>query len=332
MSTHTFHWGIIGTGNICRRMSQALASLPEAQLAAVGSRRQETADAFARDFGIDRAYDSYAGVFNDPRVEIVYIGTPHNLHHANAMEALEAGKHVLLEKPLCVNALEAREVFEKARAQKLFVLEAFWYRFHPIWDEVRSWLKEGRIGEVRHVQAVFGFAAKRDPESRLFNPQLAGGALLDLGCYPVNAISMAYGGEQPTGVFSKMIPAPTKVDLTSSTTFTYGDGDDGRIATFQCTLDLPLPPELVIFGTEGQIHLDAPFLNTETARVGGGSRYENVRVHAEAHPYAYQAIHLMERLRDGQLDSDILPLEESLNVMKTLDTIRAAWGLRYPFE
>jgi len=310
-------------------MSQALASMHTAEITAVGSRSQDSADKFAGEFSIPHAYDSYAGVFNDPKVEVVYIGTPHNLHHANTMEALEAGKHVLLEKPMAVNATEAKEIVDTARAKKLFVMEAFWYRFHPIWGEVRGWIKDGRIGEVRHATAVFGFKAKVDPEWRLFNPKLAGGALLDLGCYPVNAISMAYQGTEPIKVQSTMTPAETGVDLTSSTTMQY---EGGRMASFQCSLEIPMSPQLTIYGEEGRIQVGPTFLNTETATVGGSNNFETVRVHADAHPYAYQAIHLQELLREGRLESDIMPLDESLGVMKTLDTIRAAWGFRYPFE
>ncbi len=166
-------WGILGTGNIARQFARGLQTMPDAELIAVGSRRQETARAFAESFGARRAHSSYEALAADPEIEAVYVATPHTLHADNTLLCLEAGKAVLCEKPFALNALEAQRVIDAARAKKLFLMEAMWTRFFPLMTQLRELIREGRIGEVRLVQADFGFRGEVNPEHRLYNPSPA---------------------------------------------------------------------------------------------------------------------------------------------------------------
>lgn len=329
MSEHKFRWGIISTGNIAKQMARALAPLENAELAAVGSRSQASADAFAQEFNVPKAYDSYAGVFDDPGVEVVYIATPHHLHKANALEALEAGKHVLLEKPFTVNAPDAAEVIRVAREKKLFLMEAFWYRFQPAWGRVREWLQAGAIGEPQFVQANLGFRGNQDPESRLLNPKLAGGALLDVGVYPVNMASFAFGGEQPSKVSSTWHKAVTGVDESNVMSFDYGDG---RLASLGSSIGMGMSAHCVINGTKGSIFITPPNLKASTVTLQKKNKTEEITLPIEGNGYGYEATHVMAQLAEGKMESDLMPLDETLAVMKTLDVVRASWGLRYPFE
>jgi predicted dehydrogenase len=186
-------WGIAATGGIAASFAQALHETEGAELVAVCSRTQDRADAFAREHGIPRAHGSYEALAEDPEVDVVYVATPHSRHCNDAIRYLEAGKHVLCEKPLAVDQREAARMVATARANDRFLMEAIWSRFLPAYRELGRILAEGRIGEVRLVEADFGFAARFDPEHRLFAPELAGGAMLDLGIYPVQLAHLVLG-------------------------------------------------------------------------------------------------------------------------------------------
>ena len=190
-------WGILGTGAIAKQFVQALRFVPEAEVFAVGSRSRASAQEFADKKGIPRRHASYDDLASDPDVDVVYIATPHPFHAENATLCLEAGKAVLCEKPFCVNAAEAERVVGLARKKRLFIMEGMWTRFFPLMEEVRRLVSEGAIGEVRMLNVDFGFRADLDPASRLFDPKLGGGALLDVGVYCVSFASMILG--RPSG-------------------------------------------------------------------------------------------------------------------------------------
>ncbi len=192
-------WGILGTGRIAGNFAADLALLPDAELVAVGSRSEATAQSFAGRFGAPHAHGSYEALAADPAVEVIYIATPHPLHAENMKLCLRAGKAVLCEKPFTLNAREAEEVIALAREQKLFLMEAMWTRFLPAVVRARELIEQGAIGEVRLLLADFGFRAAFDPHHRLFDPQLGGGALLDLGVYCVSLASMLFGPPDPHG-------------------------------------------------------------------------------------------------------------------------------------
>jgi predicted dehydrogenase len=187
------HWGIIGTGKIAKEFATGLAVLPEAELVAVGSRTAESANRFANMFGVPHRHASYEALVNDSNVDVVYVATPHSLHKENSLLCLQAGKAVLCEKPFTINAAEAETVIRLAREKKLFLMEAMWTRFIPLVVKVRQLLADRVIGDVQMLVADLGFLVDFDPLHRLFAPQLGGGALLDLGVYPVSLASMIFG-------------------------------------------------------------------------------------------------------------------------------------------
>src|SRR5215813_12044980 len=185
-------WGILGAGSIANRLAEGVLVLPDAKLTAVGSRSQEKADAFADKYGIPNRHASYDALVNDPEVDVIYVATPHNFHKEHSILALNAGKHVLCEKPFTINECEAKEIVSVAQAKGLFVMEAMWTRFFPIMGKVRKLLKAGEIGEPYLLHADFGFKGTFNPEGRLYNPNLGGGALLDVGVYPISLASMIF--------------------------------------------------------------------------------------------------------------------------------------------
>ncbi len=351
-------WGILSTGSIARAFARGLAVLPDAELVAVGSRAQATADEFGRTFGVSHRHPSYEALAHDPDVDVIYVATPHVFHKENALLCLEAGKAVLCEKPFTLNAAEAREVIDFARERGLFLMEAMWTRFLPAIVQVRRWLAEGVIGEVRLLQADFGFRADWDPEGRLFNPELGGGALLDVGIYPVSFTSMVLG--KPEEIVALAHLGETGVDEQGAFLLGY---PEGRLAVLSAALRTQTPTEAVILGTEGQIRLAAPFYRTEQLTLvkpgiadavrqrspgwlieagrmlglnrlwkRGGRAGRTFPFPLQGNGYNYEAAEVMRCLRAGQLESEVMPLDETLSIMETLDEIRARWGLVYPAE
>ncbi|HTW06962.1 MAG TPA: Gfo/Idh/MocA family oxidoreductase [Acidimicrobiales bacterium] len=231
MEGSPLRWGILGTGGIARTFVADLRLGGSGVATAVGSRRQGSADGFADEFGIANRHASYESLVADPDVDVVYVATPHPMHHDNAILALRAGKHVLVEKPFTVNALEAREVVQVARENGRFAMEAMWTRFLPHVGVVRDWLARGLLGDIVTVTADHGQWFAEDPEFRLFAPGLGGGALLDLGVYPVSFASMVLG--TPSSIVSMSDPAFTGVDAQTSMLFGY---DSGAQAVLTCTL------------------------------------------------------------------------------------------------
>ncbi|HRF97425.1 MAG TPA: Gfo/Idh/MocA family oxidoreductase, partial [Aggregatilineales bacterium] len=222
-----------------------LKLVPEAQLVAVGSRSQASADEFGAQYDIPNRHATYEGLANDPNVDVIYIATPHGLHHQNSLLCLNAGKHVLCEKAFTINAQEAQEVITLAREKKLFIMDAIWTRFMPSMYEVRRILHEGLIGEVQFVNATFGFKPPYDPEARLFNPELGGGTLLDIGVYPIQLAFMVYG-EKPQEIISTAYMGQTGVDERTAIVFRYSGG---RLATMNTSFTLQMTNDATIYGT-----------------------------------------------------------------------------------
>jgi dihydrodiol dehydrogenase / D-xylose 1-dehydrogenase (NADP) len=322
-------WGILGPGKIAKVFVRELKKLPDARIAAVGSRSVKRAREFAKEWSVERAHGTYEELAADPDVDIVYIGTPHPFHKDNAILCLNNGKPVLCEKPFTINAREAREVIDLARGKKLFLMEAMWTRFLPAIAQVRKWIAEGAIGEPRMVVADFGFRAALNPEGRLFNLELGGGALLDVGVYAVSMASMAFGGAAPVEIRGSAHIGETGVDEQSGMLIRY---PEGRLAVLSCAVRTSTPQEASIFGTDGQIVLHSGFWCCKKATLKAGDREETSEVEFEGRGYDYQAAEAMRCLREGKLESAIMPLNESLTIMKTLDELRGQWGLTYPTE
>ena len=321
-------WGILGTGIMARLFASELAFLPDAELVAVGSRAGASADDFANEFGVPHRHASYDGLVRDPDVDVVFIATPHPLHKENSLLALEAGKAVLCEKPFTINASEAEAVIRLAREEKFFLMEAMYTRFVPAIVKMRQWLAGGVIGEVRALMAEYGIRADFDPKHRWFAPELGGGALLDLGIYPLSLASMVFGA--PARVTSMSHLGETGVDEQAAIILGY---DQGQLATMYTALRTETPMEAVILGTKGRIRLHAPLYSPAGLTLTlTGQEDQVVEMPFAGEGYSYQAAEVMRCLRAGELESDCMPLDETLAIMQTMDQIRAQWGLKYPTE
>jgi predicted dehydrogenase len=321
-------WGILGTGSIARQFVRGLTSLPQAEMLAVGSRSRASAQEFADKRNVPRRYASYDDLTSDPDVDVVYIATPHPFHAENATLCLEAGKAVLCEKPFCVNAAEAERVVELAREKGLFIMEGMWTRFFPLMEEVRRLVAEGAIGEVRMLNVDFGFRADPDPASRLFDQRLGGGALLDVGVYCVSFASMVLG--RPSGFVGLQHLGETGVDEQASVVLEH---EGGRLANLSIGIRTTTPQEATIMGTEAFVRIHAPWWRPTSMTISRpGTEDETVRVPVSGNGFNYEAAEVMRCLEAGKTESDVMPLDETISVMRTMDRIRAAWGLRYPGE
>ena len=321
-------WGILGTGSIAHKFATGLSFLSDAELVAVGSRNIERADQFANRFDIPNRHSSYESLVSDPNVDIIYVATPHNLHHENTQLCLESGKAVICEKPFAINADQATRMIESAQAEKLFLMEAMWTRYLPLMVELRTMLAENLIGEVRMLTADFGFRAGLNPEGRLFTPKLGGGALLDVGVYTVSLSSMIFGS--PTQVVSLAHLGETGVDEQAGIVLGHAQNE---LAILHTAIRTSTPQEAIIMGTQGRIRIHSPWWipNTMTIELSGKPP-ETTKVPYEGNGYHYEASEAMNCLRSNKLESDTMPLSETISIMQTLDQIRDQWGLKYPME
>ncbi|MCY4070457.1 MAG: Gfo/Idh/MocA family oxidoreductase [Chloroflexi bacterium] len=321
-------WGLIGLGLISRKFANGLAFAPDAEVYAVASRSQEKADAFGAEFGATKCYGSYEDLAKDPDVDVAYIGTPHNYHLAHTLLCLKAGRNVLCEKPFAVNAGEAKVMIDCAREKNLFLMDAFWTRFFPAMAKLRELLADKIIGDVMLVQADFGGRGPVLPEKRHFNPDLAGGALLDVGSYCLQFASMIYG-KQPLDIVSQVAIGETGVDELSVVVCKYSDYE---MATLTSAIRLGTPQEARIMGSKGYIAIPDFWHPSEFTVVLSGQAPETFRFDYEGEGFHFEAIEVGNCIRAGLTESAIYPLDETLAIMETLDRIRADWGLRYPFE
>ena len=321
-------WGILGPGTIAYKFATGLKAIPDAEITAVGSRALQRADTFADTFDVPHRHGNYVELANNSEVDVVYVATPHPFHKECAMLCLEAGKAVLCEKPLTVDAEQAEEMIACARVSKQFLMEAMWTRFIPVMVKVQEFLVDGVIGEPRMLTADFGncvVLSIENLESRLFTPELAGGALLDIGIYTVSLASMVFG--TPAKITSLAHIGETGVDEQAAILLGY---DSGAIASLSCAITTRTSHEARIFGTKGSIHIPN-FSRATTAMLEViGKDPVNIEIPFSENGYEYQAIEVINCLRAGKLESDVMPLDESLSVMKTMDTVRGQWGLVYP--
>jgi predicted dehydrogenase len=309
-------WGIIGTGGIARAFAADLALTDSGTVVAVGSRSLATAERF----GAGRPHGSYEALVNDPEVDAVYVATPHPMHHAAARLALEAGKPALVEKAFTMNAAEARDLVALARERGVFLMEAMWTRFLPHMAEIRRLLADGALGELVTVTADHGQWFAQDPAFRLFAPELGGGALLDLGVYPVSFASMVLGA--PERVVALATPAFTGVDGQTSILLGYAGGAQAAIT---CTSAAVSPTRAAVVGTEARIEIErrwygpAPF--TLIPRTGEPTRFEP---RLDGHGLRLEADEVARCLREGLLESPLMPLDESVSIMETMDAVLAS--------
>lgn len=321
-------WGIMGTGWIAEKFAADLKQVNTAELAAVGSRTSENAQKFAAEHAIPRSYGSYQELVLDSDVDVIYVATPHPFHKENVLTSLRAGKAVLCEKPFTVHSSELEELIQYARENKLFLMEAMWTRFLPSIQKVRQWLAEGKIGEVQLLKADFGFRTDWDPANRLLNPNLGGGALLDAGIYPISFASMVLG-TRPDKITSTAYIGSTGVDEQFSVLLSY---PNGKTAALNGAVRLNLNNDAYIYGTEGSIYIPN-FLMAKTASLFRDNQVvETYTDERSTDGYSFEAEEVSRCIQEGITESSIMPLDESLGIMKIIDEIRTQWELRYPFE
>ena len=318
-------WGIIGPGRIATAFAESLAAYTRQRIVAIGSRSADTALNFAKRFDGCDAVRSYEELVKHPAVDIVYVSTPHSFHHPCVMLALEAGKHVLVEKPFAINADQAREMVQTAQQKGLFLMEAMWPRFLPAFDSVRQILSEAILGEITSVVADLGEYFRPDPAYRLFSPELAGGALLDLGVYLVSLSSFLVG--TPSRVTAVGQFTSTGVDAQVCAILENGRG---ALSTLFTTLAAPTPTGAFIAGTKGTLRLDSPFYVpgriTITSLDRSIERTREFDVRTPAAGLCYEAAEAARRIAQGSTESPYLPLQESVAILETLDRIRGQFA------
>ena len=323
-----FRWGILGPGRIARQFAAAFAAVPEAEVAAVASRDQTRAEAFAAEHGIRQAYGDYDKLLADPGIDAIYIATPHHAHAAWARRCLAAGKPVLCEKPLTVNASEAAALVALAHEHGVFLMEAMWTRLQPAWRQVRGWLDEGAIGTVRVLTSSFGEVLPDVSHERWLDPAQAGGVLLDMGVYDLSMAQWVLGRE-PDRFDIQARHAGTGVDTQVAATLHYADG---ALSQFVCSFQAPLANDFHIAGSAGSIHVDAPFWCAPRVTLRRGDERLAVDTPHLANGYEHEIREAMRCIRAGAQESPAIPHADSLATMRLMDAMRERIGVRYPFE
>ena len=323
----TFNWGILGPGGIARAFATDLKTLAGHSVAAVGSRTLSNAEEFVSTFG-GKAYGSYEELVADESVDAIYVATPHPAHKENVIAALNAGKPVLCEKPFAVNAQEAQEMVAAAAANKVALMEAMWSRFLPHYAQVREIVASGILGKILTVHADHGQRLADQNIPRLVDPLLAGGALLDLGIYPVSFAHMILSN--PTKITASGVLTDRGVDGQTSMIFDYSSGAQAILNT---TMLEQTPCRAVVAGVNGWLEIDRVFYSPTSMRVslfdGTVKQYPNTYV---GHGIREQADEFKQLVLSGKQQSEILNWKDTVDIMKTLDTVRSQIGLRYPFE
>lgn len=320
-------WGILGAGFIAGKFVNAVAKHTASEVIAVGSRDLKRAQTFAAANGVPVAYSSYEALVADPEVDAIYVATPHSHHREHALLAIAAGKHVLIEKPITRNAAEAREIAVAAGGAKVFAMEAMWTRFLPHMVTLREILDSGEIGEVIHVHAEHGQYFPFDPQHRLYDPYLAGGALLDLGVYPLALAHDVLGA--PSRVLAMGALAETGVDGQVTLALDYGNRRQASVST---TLWALTGISASVIGTEGRVSFDGVFLRPTSISVHRRDGTVRSFDGTVRNGFQYQVAEVARCVTSGQLESGILPLSDSIAVLETIDEARLQVGVRYPGE
>jgi predicted dehydrogenase len=329
MSSNPIRWGIIGTGGIARKFASAVRAAPDSTLAAVSSRTREQADRFGDEFGIPGRHVGAESLAADGGVDAVYVATPHPWHMAGALASLDGGKAVLCEKPFAMNAAQAKRMVARARERDLFLMEAMWSLCFPAMARVRELLAAGAIGEVRLVEAHFCSRAPWNPAGRLLNRDLGGGALLDLGVYTLAFARMVMGGD-PAGVTGQAHIGETGVDEQFAAVLRYRNG---ALALLTSSQRAAMPHDAAIHGTDGHIRIPHMFWQPERLLVKRGAEEEaEILFEHRENGFDYEIAEATKCLRSGARESRIVPLDLTLSVARTMDALRAQWGLVYPGE
>lgn len=331
MTAENVRWGILATGGIAAAFTADLVDLPDADVVAVASRREDTAKAFADRFGIPRAYGDWESLARDEDVDVVYVATPHSTHRAAAGLCLANGRNVLCEKPFTLNVREAEELVALSREHGRFLMEAMWMYCNPVIRRLKALVEDGAVGEVRTVQADFGLAGPFPPSHRLRDPAQGGGALLDLGVYPVSFAQLLLG--EPADVTARAVLSDEGVDLQTGALLSW---EGGAIASVHCSIVGGTSNTAYVTGSQGRIDIPNGFFYPDrfVLHRDGKDPEEFVADPADGprNSFRHEAREVMRALRSGETESPVVPLDGTLAVMRTLDAVRAHIGVRYPGE
>lgn len=330
MKTQAVRWGIIGTGRIARAFAEGLWHTSNGRLCAIASRNEGSAKAFAEEWDINHAFGQYEELAHSDAVDAVYIATPHSSHAENSILCMNNQKAVLCEKPFAVNSMEVKRMIQASKENNVLLMEGMWSRFPPLMNKLREWLESGKLGDIRTLHADFGFLPKqRDPLSRLFNLELAGGSLLDLGIYPVSLASMILG--KPSSMQTLPNMGPTGVDEQAAWIFRY---PCGALAMLLSSLQCETRQEAFISGSLGNIRIHKQCWKPQkmTFTETNGVANETIEMPFKGNGFNYEAESFGNLFLEGKKESPIMSLSESLEIMSQLDQIRKEWNLIYPMD
>lgn len=321
-------WGILGAGNIARKFAQGLKGVENAVLYCVSSRNLEKADRFAKEFNIPKAFGSYEEMLDDEGLDVVYIATPHTFHMEHSIMSMDKGKSVLCEKPFAINQREVRQMIDGALKNDVFLMEAMWTRFLPVIKKVKEWVDQNLIGDIRIITADFGFRSSISEEGRLFNRQLGGGSLMDVGIYPISFASMFFG-TQPEEITCAAHMGETGVDEQIGIVLKYGKG---QIALLHSAIRTNTAHIARITGTEGEIVIPDFWKASEAVLKTSTGRREEISIPFKENGYCYEAEEVTRCILEGKKYSELMSPEESFEIVGILDEIRRKAGLVYPAD
>jgi predicted dehydrogenase len=327
----TIRWGILGAGRIARKFASDLRLVENAVLVAIGSRSQQSADEFNKEFPVQYCHYSYQDLAQNPEVDVIYIATPHNLHYENTLLCLQYNKAVLCEKPFAMNSRQAIEMINIAKEKKVFLMEALWTKFHPHYMKMQEMIYQGLLGDIKAILVNFGFKPTPPVPARLFDPALGGGTIMDIGIYNV-FIAMSILGK-PDHIDAVMTPASTGVDEQCAVLFHY---KNGALAQLFSTFSSNLATEADICGSEGRIRLTSRFYEPSSTLEFYKEKTDSRQViPVEKEPgfgYQYEARHVNDCLRNGLTESNVVSFADTILLMEILDKIRAVAGIHYPAD
>jgi len=326
--TQKIRLGILGTGNMAHQIARACTHVGNAELVAVASRNAESARQFASEFALPKHHGGYEALAADPDIDLVYVSTPHSCHLDNSLMCLDAGKAVICEKPFAINAQEVGQIIAKAREKRLFLMEAMWTRYIPAVIRLRELLAENAIGRVQLMIAGGAFMPEFNPEHYLFRPELGGGVLLDAGVYLVSMASMVFGA--PGTILATGSLGKGGVDDHDAILLQHADE---AIASLFVSLRASASPDLTLYGDRGKIYLHPPIFVPRALTLSvKGQAEERIDLPFPGSGYQFELVEAVGCILDGKTESAVMPLDETLAIMRTMDAVRRQLGVTYPME
>lgn len=321
----SIRWGILGSGKIAHKFAEDLQQSEQGHLYAIASRTLSKAQEFSRKFSAQKALGSYEELIQDPKVDVLYIATPHPFHFQWSMKGLQNGKAILCEKPMGMNATQVERLIKVARQQKLFLMEGLWTRFIPGTQKLLEWIEEKPLGDLLFIRADFGFKAHKDPDSRIFNKSLGGGSLLDIGIYPIYLSLLTLGTPSASHAMARF--TETEVDGYCSMLFDY---ESHAKAILESTIEANTPTEAFLYFEHGHIHMHSRFHHTEKlSLISPQGRESTYHIPYRGHGYIHEIEEVHHCLLSGKTESDLLPLSTSQELSKIMDQVRSVIGLEY---